>query len=33
MNTVSQMADGSVKGYFVMGENPVVGSMNGAAAA
>ena len=27
------MADGAVKGYFVMGENPVVGSMNGAAAA
>jgi len=23
------MADGAVKGYFVMGENPVVGSMNG----
>ena len=23
------MADGKVKGYFVMGENPVVGSMNG----
>jgi formate dehydrogenase major subunit len=29
MNTVADMADGSVKGYFVMGENPVVGSMNG----
>lgn len=29
MNTVTQMADGKVKGYFVMGENPVVGSMNG----
>jgi formate dehydrogenase major subunit len=30
MVTVSQMADGKVKGYFVMGENPTVGSMNGA---
>ena len=30
MNTVAQMADGIVKGYFVMGENPTVGSMNGA---
>jgi formate dehydrogenase major subunit len=30
MNTVVDMADGKVKGYFVMGENPVVGSMNGA---
>ena len=30
MNTVVDMVDGSVKGYFVMGENPVVGSMNGA---
>jgi formate dehydrogenase major subunit len=30
MNTVANMADGGVKGYFVMGENPVVGSMNGA---
>lgn len=29
MNTVAEMADGKVKGYFVMGENPVVGSMNG----
>jgi formate dehydrogenase major subunit len=29
MNTVVDMADGIVKGYFVMGENPVVGSMNG----
>lgn len=29
MNTVVNMADGGVKGYFVMGENPVVGSMNG----
>ncbi len=30
LNTVAQMADGSVKGYFVMGENPVVGTVNGA---
>ncbi len=30
MNTVADMADGNVKGYFVMGENPSVGSMNGA---
>ncbi|MBV9770743.1 MAG: molybdopterin-dependent oxidoreductase [Bryobacterales bacterium] len=29
MTTVTEMADGQVKGYFVMGENPVVGSMNG----
>ncbi len=29
MNSVVDMADGIVKGYFVMGENPVVGSMNG----
>jgi formate dehydrogenase major subunit len=29
MNTVVDMVDGAVKGYFVMGENPVVGSMNG----
>ena len=29
MTTVADMADGVVKGYFVMGENPVVGSMNG----
>ena len=29
MNTVADMVDGKVKGYFVMGENPVVGSMNG----
>jgi len=29
MNTVVDMADGTVKGYFVIGENPVVGSMNG----
>jgi len=30
MNTVADMADGLVKGYFVMGENPVVGTVNGA---
>ncbi len=30
MTTVNEMADGKLKGYFVMGENPVVGSMNGA---
>ncbi len=29
MNTVANMADGNVKGYFVVGENPTVGSMNG----
>ena len=29
MNTVADMADGKVKGYFVIGENPTVGSMNG----
>jgi formate dehydrogenase major subunit len=29
MNTVADMADGKLKGYFVMGENPVVGSMHG----
>jgi formate dehydrogenase major subunit len=29
MTTVTEMADGKLKGYFVMGENPVVGSMNG----
>jgi formate dehydrogenase major subunit len=27
---VTRMADGHVRGYFVMGENPVVGSPNGA---
>jgi formate dehydrogenase major subunit len=27
--TVADMADGAVSGYFVMGENPVVGSMHG----
>jgi formate dehydrogenase major subunit len=30
MTTVSAMADGQVKGYFLMGENPTVGSMHGA---
>jgi formate dehydrogenase major subunit len=30
MTTVADMADGDVKGYFVMGENPTVGSMHGA---
>jgi len=30
MTTVSAMADGVVKGYFLMGENPTVGSMHGA---
>jgi formate dehydrogenase major subunit len=29
MTTYAAMGDGVVKGYFVMGENPVVGSMNG----
>jgi formate dehydrogenase major subunit len=29
MNTVTAMADGKLKGYFVMGENPTVGSTNG----
>jgi formate dehydrogenase major subunit len=29
MTTVAEMADGKVRGYFVMGENPVVGSMHG----
>ncbi len=28
MNTVAAMADGKLKGYFIMGENPPVGSMN-----
>ena len=28
MSTVAEMADGKVSGYFVMGENPVVGSPN-----
>ena len=30
MDTVTRMADGEVEGYFLMGENPVVGSMHGA---
>lgn len=30
MATVALMADGGVEGYFIMGENPTVGSMNGA---
>ncbi len=30
MTTVASMADGGVKGYFIMGENPTVGSMHGA---
>src|SRR3954468_6176720 len=30
MTTVADMADGKIRGYFVMGENPTVGSMNGA---
>jgi formate dehydrogenase major subunit len=30
MSTVADMAEGRVKGYFVMGENPAVGSMHGA---
>ncbi len=30
MTTVAAMRDGAVKGYFVIGENPVVGSMHGA---
>ncbi|MGH2730143.1 MAG: molybdopterin-dependent oxidoreductase, partial [Actinomycetota bacterium] len=30
MTTVAEMADGKVRGYFVMGENPTVGSMHGA---
>jgi formate dehydrogenase major subunit len=29
MMTYAAMADGAVKGYFIMGENPLVGSMNG----
>ena len=29
MTTYAAMADGLVKGYFIMGENPLVGSMNG----
>ena len=30
MNTVADMVDGLLTGYFIMGENPSVGSMNGA---
>ena len=30
MTTVADMADGKLKGYFIFGENPTVGSMNGA---
>jgi formate dehydrogenase major subunit len=30
MTTVADMARGKLRGYFVMGENPVVGSSNGA---
>ena len=30
MQTVADMADGKVPGYFVIGENPAVGSVNGA---
>ena len=30
MTTVAAMADGDVEGYFIMGENPSVGSMHGA---
>jgi formate dehydrogenase major subunit len=30
MNTVSDMADGKVDGYLLLGENPTVGSMHGA---
>jgi formate dehydrogenase major subunit len=29
MTTVADMIDGAVKGYFVIGENPVVGSVHG----
>jgi formate dehydrogenase major subunit len=29
MGTIAQMADGKVAGYFVMGENPVVGTVGG----
>ena len=27
--TVTEMVDGKIRGYFIMGENPVVGSMHG----
>ena len=30
LTTVAEMAEGKVKGYFVMGENPVVGTVQGA---
>ena len=30
MTTVAAMTDGEVKGYFLLGENPTVGSMHGA---
>src|SRR5579883_1530322 len=30
MTTVADMADGKLQGYFVFGENPTVGSVNGA---
>jgi formate dehydrogenase major subunit len=30
MTTVADMADGRIRGYFLMGENPTVGSMHGA---
>jgi formate dehydrogenase major subunit len=30
MTTVAAMADGALQGYFIMGENPTVGSMHGA---
>ena len=30
MTTVADMADGKLRGYFIMGENPTVGSMHGA---
>ncbi len=30
MTTVADMADGAIRGYFLMGENPTVGSMHGA---
>jgi formate dehydrogenase major subunit len=30
MTTVAAMADGAIQGYFLLGENPTVGSMHGA---
>jgi formate dehydrogenase major subunit len=30
MTTVAAMADGAIRGYFLLGENPTVGSMHGA---